>query len=281
MRLLSDTPLRRITAYGSQGKQAWPWASLVPCISTSMTFGYRLPEKQLLDACTRINPLSPGTLDVSSPLSISTKPAPVSDSASPLRQTWLSHSPESHLPPCWHDLPASDGTSFPARCAHSLQNPTSPNISMPGSSVVLLSAPCGAILAALPLRPTLSAWKGWGGLVQCRSWTLAREMVLSQQHTTAPVRRGSSAQHALGLPSTQSYQGGKQSQNVVSKPGVVLFWCCHSKGHEMETLYIAKLCCFLAISPNSYHSLSGHSTDHWSHPSSDHHAAGKWDEAER
>lgn len=38
--------------------------------------------------------------------------------------------------PCWHNLPSSDCTGSPARCAQALQNPMCPNSSVPGSPEV-------------------------------------------------------------------------------------------------------------------------------------------------
>lgn len=210
----------------------------------------------------------------------------VSDSASPLHQTWLSHPPWPHLPLCWHDSPASEGTSFPARCAQALQNPTSwipLRLGRQRSSCLL---PAGQHVQLCPWHLPLVHEKereGNGEGAGPAEVSDPQHLRWLRSSSTSQVLSGGagSAQHASGLPSTLSHQGGKPSPNVVSQPAVVLFRSCYRKLHETEKLYIGKLCCFPVISPNSYHSLFGHSTNHCPHPSLAHHAAGKWDEAER
>lgn len=117
---LNEAALRyllcRVTAYGSQGKQTWPRPFLVPCISTRMSFGYWLTRKTTAGCMHAEKSHIPRHTGWLIPLCISVMFTSMSDSASPLRQTWLGHPPGPPLPLlAWLTCP--EGTSSPACCA--------------------------------------------------------------------------------------------------------------------------------------------------------------------
>lgn len=156
---------------------------------------------------------SPGTPGVSSPLCISMKLNSVSDSASPLCQRCLCHPQGTHLPPYWHNLPASFGTGSPARCAQALQNPLCPKAPCLGHQQPpsLLSA--GPQLQLCPQEPPSAQEKGEERAGPAKVLNPSNEEALSTLQP--PSARATSGPHALILPPTQSYQDGKQPQNVV------------------------------------------------------------------
>lgn len=143
---------------------------------------------------------SPSTPSVCSSLCISMKLNSVSDSASPLCQRWLCHPQGPHLSPCWHSLPASDGTRSPG--------PTE-SLAPKQLHFWVTSGPLGCSLkgkncsSALKNHPQHMR-RVRRGLLQPRASTPAPEVALSQQHTELPAERAS----------TQSYQHGEQPQNV-------------------------------------------------------------------